>query len=353
MSKITRRHLVAGLGAAGLEPVLMARVVSAAPPPEVITPALIEAAKKEGRVNYYTAQEIRYVEAMVKRFEAAYPGISVKVERSGAERIFARIAQEYSSKIYNVDIVNTSDLAHTLPWKRDGWLAPYVPDEAAQHFPADQIDPEGMWINHRWHLSVVAYNTKMIAAADAPKSFMDLLQPKFTGKIVKAHPGYSGTILTATFQIARDIGWHYFEALAKQRVMQVQSAADPPVKVALGERAVMADGTDYQVYAGKEAGSPIEIVYPEEGTPLCSNPNAVFKAAPNPNAARLLLSWLMSGAGQQVIVDLTGQFVPHAQIKPKAGRPLLKDVRTMKEDAVALEKQVDEIKTRYAQIFKV
>ena len=78
--------------------------------------------------------------------------------------------------------------------------------------------------------------------------------------MVKAHPGYSGTIMTATFQIARDLGWEYFEKLAKQRVMQVQSAADPPKKLALGERAVMADGNEYNMFQLKEAGEPVEIV---------------------------------------------------------------------------------------------
>ena len=89
-------------------------------------------------------------------------------------------------------------------------------------------------------------------AADAPKSFADLLDPKWTGKMVKAHPGYSGTILTATFQIARDLGWPYFEKLAQQRVMQVQSASDPPKKLALGERAIMADGGEYNLIQLKE-----------------------------------------------------------------------------------------------------
>ena len=350
--RLTRRHVVTGATAAALTP-LAARVVSAAPPPEAVTQALIDAARKEGRVNYYTAQEIKFVEALARRFEAKYPGISVKVERSGAERVFARIAQEYGSRIHNVDVVNTSDMAHTLPWKRNGWLAPFVPAEAAEHFPADQRDPEGMWVNHRSHLCVIAYNSKQVPPAEAPRGFMDLLDPKWSGKMVKAHPGYSGTILTATFQMVRDIGWHYFEGLAKQKVLQVQSAADPPKKIALGERAVMADGTDYLVLTDKEAGAPVEIVYPVEGTPFCSNPNAVFKAAPNPNAARLLLSWLMSAEGQQHVVDLTGQFPAHGQIKPRPGRPLLKDIKTMKEDAAGLEKQADEIKARYAQLFKV
>ena len=72
--------------------------------------------------------------------------------------------------------------------------------------------------------------------------------------MVKAHPGYSGTIMTATHQITRDLGWEYLEKLAKQKVMQVQSAADPPKKLALGERAVMADGNEYNMLQLKENG---------------------------------------------------------------------------------------------------
>lgn len=352
MKGISRRTVL-GAGATAFCASWTARVVSAAPSPEAVTPALVEAAKKEGRVNYYTAQEIKYAEALAKRFEATHPGISVKVERSGAERNFARIGQEYSSNIFNVDVVNTSDMAHTLPWKRNGWLAAYVPEEAAQHFPPGQIDADGMWVNHRSHLCVIAYNTEKVAPADAPKGFMDLLDPKFTGKIVKAHPGYSGTILTATFQTARDVGWGYFEGLAKQKVMQVQSAADPPKKIAMGERAIMADGTDYLVLSDKEAGAPVEIVYPIEGSPYCSNPNAIFKAAPHPNAARLFFSWLMSAPGQQYVVELTGQHASHTGIRPKAGRPRLSEIKTMKEDAETLEKEADAIKARYAQLFKV
>ena len=68
--------------------------------------------------------------------------------------------------------------------------------------------------------------------------------------------------MTATFQMSRDIGWEYFEKLAEQKVMQVQSAADPPKKLALGERAVMADGNEYKLFQLKEKGEPVEMVYP-------------------------------------------------------------------------------------------
>ena len=84
--------------------------------------------------------------------------------------------------------------------------------------------------------------------------------------------------MTATYQIARELGWEYFEKLAKQNVLQVQSAVDPPKKLALGERAVMADGNDFNVIQLKEQGQPVEVVYPAEGAPLIVCPNAVLKA---------------------------------------------------------------------------
>src|SRR5262249_60704090 len=120
----------------------------------------------------------------------------------------------------------------------------------------------------------------------APTVFLDLLDVQWSGKLVKAPPGYSGLILTATHAIARELGWAYFEKLAKQKVMQVQSGVDPPKKVALGERAVAVDGADYIALQHKDRGEPVEVVYPTEGTPLINSPNAVFGARASPNAAR-------------------------------------------------------------------
>ena len=351
--KLSRRQALqaaAALSVAGAWPRVS---VAAAPPAASVTPELIAAAKKEGRVVWYTSVDLPLAERVAKAFESTYPGVSVKVERSGAERLFQRIGQEYASRIHAVDLVNSSDAAHLIVWKRDGLLAPYVPEDVAKFYPAEHKDPDGMFASFRVFLSPIAYNTELVKAADAPKSFADLLDPKWAGKIVKAHPGYSGTIMTATFQIARDLGWEYFEKLAKQRVMQVQSAADPPKKLALGERAVMADGVEYVVFQQKEAGRPIEPVYPTEGSPLIIGPNAIFKAAPNPNAARLFQSFSFSPEAQQLIIDVGGLRSMHPQTKEKPGRKPFAEIKTMKDDAAGVEKSAEEIKRRYAQLFKV
>ncbi|MCC7345896.1 MAG: extracellular solute-binding protein, partial [Variibacter sp.] len=264
-TKLTRRALLRATALAGAAAALPRVAVAAAPPASATTPELVAAARKEGKVIYYTSVDVPLAERIAKAFEAKYPGVAVKVERSGAERIFQRIGQEYANRIFNVDVVNSSDAAHAVVWKRQGLLAPYVPEDVAQHYPAEHRDPDGMFASFRVFFSVIAYNTSLVKAADAPKGFADLLDPKWAGKMMKAHPGYSGTIMTATFQMARDLGWEYFEKLSKQRVMQLQSASDPPKKLSLGERAVQVDGSEYVILQLKEKGQPVEPVYAAEG----------------------------------------------------------------------------------------
>ncbi|MBM3528623.1 MAG: extracellular solute-binding protein [Alphaproteobacteria bacterium] len=349
---LSRRNLLKGAGALALG-LPAARVLAAAPPASAITPALVEAARKEGKLAYYTSVDLPMAERIARAFEAKFPGIAVRVERTGAERLFQRIGQELGSRIHAADVVNSSDAAHFIVWKRQGLLAPYVPEDVAKHLPPAHKDLDGLFASFRIMLSVIAYNTDLVKAGDAPKSFADLLDPKWKGKLVKAHPGYSGTIMTATQQLARDLGWDYLEKLARQGVMQVQSASDPPKKLALGERAVQADGNEYNVLQLKESGRPVEPVYAAEGTPLIVGPNGIFKTAPNPNAARLFQNWCFTAECQQLIVDVGRLRSPHPLAKEKAGRKPFKDIKTLKEDPVAVEKQSQEIKTRYSRIFKV
>ena len=349
----TRRAFAQGFAAVALSTTSRPCAAQTTTAHATVTPQLIEAAKKEGKVVWYTAVDLPVAERIAKAFEAKYPGIAVRVERSGGERIFQRIGQEYASNIHAVDVVNSSDAAHFIVWKRDGMLAPYVPQDVANHYPAEQKDPDGLFASWRVWLCVIGYNTKLVKVDEAPKSFADLLDPKWSGKIVKAHPGYSGTIMTATYQMSRDIGWSYFEKLSQQKVMQVQSSADPPKKLALGERAIMADGNEYNLIQLKEKGEPVEIVYPSEGTPLIIGPSGIMKDAPNPNAARLLQSFMFSTECQQLMVDWGGLRSFHAQVKEKEGRKLLKDIKLMKDDPAAVETQAEQIKARYTQYFKV
>lgn len=349
--KLTRRRMLGASTALGA--VSFARVVSAAPEAQKITPELIEAARKEGKVTWYTSVDLPLAEKVAKAFEAKFPGVSMKVERSGAERNFQRIGQEYASKIYNCDVVNSSDAAHFIVWKRQGLLAAYLPEDVARFFPATHKDADGMYASWRVMLCPIAYNTKLVRPDDAPKSYAGLLDPKWAGKIVKAHPGYSGMIMTATQQLSRDLGWEWFEKLAKQKIMQVQSAADPPKKLVQGERAIMADGGEYLVCDLKAKGEPIEPVYATEGTPLVTGPSAILARAPNPNAARLFYGWSMTAEAQQLNVDVGALRSAHPQIRERPDMRKMADIKTLREEAAVVADKADEIKAHYVKIFKV
>ena len=352
--KLSRRKLLGGAlngsVALALGSVFASPARAAAPPPQAITPELIDAAKKEGRIVFYSSMDLPVGEKLGKAFEAAYPGISVQIERSGSERLFQRIDQEFASNIRAADIVNSADASHFIPWKKNGWLMPFMPEDVAKYFPENYRDGDGMSVTTRLWLSSIAYNTNLVKAEDAPKSFADLLDPKWAGKMVKGHPAYSGTIMTATFQTVRELGWEYLEKLAKQRVMQVQSSTDPPKKLSLGERAVMADGNEYGIVLLKEAGQPVEPVYPAEGTPTISGPTGIFASAPHPNAAKLFQAWLHTRETQQFFVDFTAQHSVHSQVQSKPGRRKLADIKLMKEDPAGVEAMAEEIKTRYARV---
>jgi len=351
--KLSRREVLQGAAALTAGSVFAAPARAEAPPPVSITPALVDAARKEGKLVFYSSMDLPVGEKLGKAFEAAYPDISIQIERSGSERLFQRLEQEFGSNIHAADVVNTSDASHIISWKKNGWLAPFISEDIAQHFLPEFRDPDGMSATSRIYLSSIAYNTKLVKPEDAPKSYADLLDPKWAGKMVKGHPAYSGTIMTATFQLVRELGWDYLDKLSKQRVMQVQSSTDPPKKLALGERAVMADGNEYGVVLLKEAGQPVEPIYPTEGTPTISGPTAIFASAPHPNAARLFQAWYHTRETQQFFCDYTAQYSAHAQVVPHPGRRKLSDIKLMKEDAAGVEKMAEEIKTRYARLFRV
>src|ERR1043166_4350399 len=131
---ISRRAVLKAGAALGATTIFASPIKAAAPPPSAVTPALLEAAKKEGKATFYTALELNTSERLARAFEAKYPGIAIRVERSGAERVYQRIAQEQASRINAVDVVCSTDTSHFLDWTSAGknWVEPYVTEDMAK-----------------------------------------------------------------------------------------------------------------------------------------------------------------------------------------------------------------------------
>ena len=269
--------------------------------------ARLEAAKKEGKVVWYTSLALTSSEKVAKLFEAAYPGIKVEVHRTGSQRILQRVMQELQANIKNADVIHTSDAGDFVLLKEKKLLLKYTP-AGVESFPPGFKDTDGYAYGLRATVTAIAYNSKIVPAAEAPKTWKDLLDPKWKGKLVTAHPGYSGVIATHVLALVHLHGWDYFKQLAQNKPMIVQSAVDPSGVVASGERPVAANGGDYTFYQVKKKGNPVEIVYPKEGVPLVVSPAAIASFAPHPNAAKLFTDFTFSREVQQVLADSEGLY---------------------------------------------
>jgi iron(III) transport system substrate-binding protein len=318
--------------------------------PAAAQDARLEAARKEGKVVWYTSLALTSAEKVARLFETKHPGIKVEVHRTGSQRILQRVMQELQANIRNADVVHTSDAGHYVLLKDKKLLAKYTP-AGAERFPAGFKDKDGYYYGLRATVNVIAYNTKAVPAAEAPRSWKDLLAPRWKGKLVTAHPGYSGVIATHVLALSQLFGWDYFKALGQQNVMIVQSAVDPAGVVASGERPVAANSGEYTFYQAKKAGNPVEIVYPKEGVPLVVSPTAITAFAPHPNAARLFTDFTFTRDVQQILADSEGLYTGHPEVTYPADKPKLGDLKLLTVDAEELEKRSEEIKRRFVEFF--
>ncbi|MGE5304282.1 MAG: ABC transporter substrate-binding protein [Alphaproteobacteria bacterium] len=312
--------------------------------------AMVQAAKKEGKVVWYTSLALPSSTSIAHAFRTRYSGIEVEVHRTGSQRVLQRVMQEASAGIKNVDVIHTSDAGHFVLMKEKGMLLKYTP-RGVEPFPAGFKDKDGYYFGMRATLSVIAYNPTIIADKDAPRTWKDLLNPKWKGKMVTAHPGYSGIIMTHVLALVNLYGWDYFRDLAKNSLHIVQSANDPAGVVASGERPIGADGAEYFYYKTQKQGNPIKIVYPKEGIPLVVSPVAIAKDAPHANAAKLFTEFIFAKESQQLLADREGLYTGHPEVTYPADKPKLKDLKLISPDADELEKRNAEIKKRFTEFF--
>jgi iron(III) transport system substrate-binding protein len=312
--------------------------------------ALIQAAKKEGKVVWYTSLAIPSSTAIAHAFRTKYAGVDVEVHRTGSQRVLQRVMQEAGAGIKNADVIHTSDAGHFVLFKDKGMLMKYIP-KGAEIFPAGFKDKDGFYFGMRATLSAIAYNPKIVSDKDAPKTWKDLLNPKWKGKMVTAHPSYSGIIMTHVLALVNLYGWDYFRDLAKNSLHIVQSANDPAGVVASGERPVGANGAEYFYYKTQKQGNPIKLVYPSEGVPLVVSPVAIAKDAPHPNAAKLFSEYIFTKESQQLLADREGLYTGHPEVTYPADKPKLKDLKLLSVEADELEKRNAEIKKRFVEFF--
>ncbi|HWT79440.1 MAG TPA: extracellular solute-binding protein [Candidatus Methylomirabilis sp.] len=304
-------------------------------------------AKTEGAVVYYTANRTQIAEKHAKEFEKKY-GIKVQVFRSGSEKVMAKLESEMQAGRVQADIVNVSDPGYYFSLQARGALLPYLSKNAAT-IPEAFKDKDGQWIASRLTAMVIAHNTKLLPTDQAPKRWIELTDPKWHGKVTIGSPSYGGTSLNWAAGILKLYGWKFFEDFAKNKPLMTEGHQPGVQLVASGERPISGEMNDYDARAGIVKGQPLAIIIPQEGVFVIPTPIAILKATARPNAAKLFVDYILSMEGQGIFAE--DQTLPaRTDVAPPKGAVALKDLKVVPMDWQAVEKQSEEIKTKFSSI---
>lgn len=246
----------------------------------------------------YTSMKESLIGTLRDAFVKKYPNISFDYYSAGAGKLMAKIAAERQAGKMTVDVLWHSEVPDFFALKKEGVFEPYLSPEA-QFVKSPVKDPEGYFTPARLGTLGIAYNTKLVQTP--PKSWNDLLDPRFKGGFGIANPSLSGTAFVSIVMLVNTMGWEYFEKLKANGARIGQGSGQVVDDTAAGDlKATL--GVDYIIIDKIEKGANLAFVYPKE-MPVIPSPVAIIKNTPNQAAARKLVDFLLSKEGQTIIAS--------------------------------------------------
>ena len=316
---------------------------------------LHDAAKREGEITWYAGQlSAEAAEAVGIAFTARYPGVRVNVVRSTSQVAFQRLSQDRRAGVAQCDVLSSTDYGHFTFLKREGALMQFRPRNAdgLLDFIRKAGDPDNFF--HVFYIGVhpLARHKGQVSDADAPKSWNDLLDPKWRNKLAVGHPGYSGAIGGWAVMMRKLYGWDYFTALERNRPLIGRSSIDPVTTLNAGERAIGMAVPQATVLLSISRGNPLELIYPSDGTVVIPSPSAILKNAPHPNAAKLFMEYATGPEYFRVTRQLFGESLRADVPQPDGAAPLDR-IPILIPTVEEVERGVPEVKEQWRDTFGV
>jgi iron(III) transport system substrate-binding protein len=259
--------------------------------------AMIAKAKEEKTLVYYSTTDIRDGTAMMHAFQKKYPFVEPKLFRLGSTQIVVKVLQEHRGGVHLFDVLSATSFQFYEIFKEDLFQKYDSPERRA--FFDDFKDKDGYWASAYHNASVMAYNTSLLKPAELPKSYDDLLEPKWKGKMLmdnRETEWYASMIQV----LGRDKAVKFMRGLAKQDLSFRNGRTLITQVLASGEAPLAVNNYDHLVQSAKKRGAPVESI---PATPVISRvtPIALGKYAPHPNIGRLFIDFSLSEEGQKIL----------------------------------------------------
>ena len=271
---------------------------------------LVEAARKEGKMIFYTSVETEFARSLTGAFEAKYPFIKTDIFRSTHDKIFSRMNIERQTNTYVADVVSVGEF-ETYHMQKKGFLAPYKSPYAAVYSEGFK-DPNGYWTDLYDNLIVTAYNTNRVKRDELPKRWEDLLHSRWKGRMV-LDQNEDRWFANMLHFMGEKKGLEFMQSLAKQEVAIRSGRSLITQLLSAGEFDLQIVAYWYRPHLMKKQGAPVDWLGLEPAI-LALHPISVVEKSPHPNAARLFIDFALSDEGQKAF----------RQARPRAGHARLK-----------------------------
>jgi iron(III) transport system substrate-binding protein len=299
--------------------------------------SLEDSARAEAEVVLYSSLNNEQIVTLVDAFKKKYPNIKPSFYRGTSERVLQRAVTEAKAGRFVVDVVTSAGFQLQL-MKESGLTQRFVPPEASAYEEGFK-DPDGHWVNVHSLLNSMAYNTQLVRPNEAPKKYEDLLAPRWKGRIgvnVQDPEWY----VNLQRRWGKDKARNFLKALAAQQPGLRDGHNITAQLLAAGEFHVVTNTYAHIVARTKGQGGPVQYVF-DEPVITYVHPIALAKAAPHPNAGKLLVSFILSTEGQRMLRD-QGRIPSHREIDPQVFslrnvKLFASDPRLAKEHAPAAE----------------
>jgi ABC-type Fe3+ transport system substrate-binding protein len=280
------------------------------------TALLLEGAKKEGKTVLYTSMNVDpALRPLAAAFDKKYPGVKFEFVRANSNEAMQKVGAEVRAKNQIADMMEGGSGA--MATIKAGFAEAFFSPSLAA-YDKGSLSPEGLWAPTRTNYYGLAYNTKLVPAAEVPQTVEDLLNPKWKDKIAWTTAADNGALLfIATMVKAKGQAGaeDYFKKLASQKIIDDPAGATgTTTKITQGEYVLNINASAVTPVQLARKGAPIDVSMLEP-IPTQINTITLLKGAPHPYAANLFLDWLLSLEGQ-TLLSTTGYQAAHPDVPP-------------------------------------
>lgn len=303
-----------------------------------------------GTLTLYTSQPDADVESLVTAFNEKYPDIKVDIFRSGTEEVISKLLAEHQAGTIQADVLLVADAVTFENLKQQDLLLSYKSDETKK-IPAQFVDEAGMYTGTKIISNAIIYNTN--SEATAPSSWMDLTKAEANGQAIMPSPLYSGAAAYNLGVMVRlkDLGWDFYNKLKKNHVTLGKGNGGIIQAVAAGEKAY-GMVVDFMAARAQKEGSPVELVYPEEGVTAITEPIGIIKNTKNEKAAKSFVDFILSEEGQKLAVE-QGYTPIREDMEAPEGLKSISDLKVLESDIQELYHAREADKTKFSKIFGI